>query len=154
MGVLNKKNLQAGHHESCPWDGYHDHHMLVSKKCILQVDTPLQTACTIGMHTYVEQRQRHDRRRADKSITLRPSQCFYRIGIFSGFTIFHREDILLEVPIVVNSITQRDTCQLTVDENICRVKSKRVAYNYQSGHKRTHSIFGQPNTSLRLARYC
>ena len=55
-------------------------------------------------------------------------------GYSPGSLAFHR-DMLLNVPIIVDLIKLRDDRQLSVDENLQRVNSKRISYDYQPGQK-------------------
>ena len=56
-------------------------------------------------------------------------------GYSPGAIAFHR-DMLLDVPIVVDLVRLRDKRQLAVDENLLRINSKRVSYDYQPGQKK------------------
>ena len=51
-------------------------------------------------------------------------------GYSSGSSAFHR-DMLLNIPNIVDLIKLRDNRQLSVDENLQRVNSKRISYDYQ-----------------------
>ena len=55
-------------------------------------------------------------------------------GYSPGTLAFHR-DMLLDVPIVVDLVRLRDKRQLSVDENLRRINSKRISYDYQPGQK-------------------
>ena len=55
-------------------------------------------------------------------------------GYSPGALAFHR-DMLLDVPIVVDLVRLRDKRQLAVGENLLRINSKRVSYDYQPGQK-------------------
>ena len=43
--------------------------------------------------------------------------------------------MLLDVPIVVDLVRLRDKRQLSVDENLRRINSKQISYDYQPGQK-------------------
>ena len=53
-------------------------------------------------------------------------------GYSPGALAFHR-DMLLDVPIVVDSVRLRDKRQLSVDENLRLINSKQISYDYQPG---------------------
>ena len=55
-------------------------------------------------------------------------------GYSPGALAFHR-DMLLDVPIVIDLVSLRDKRQLAVDEDLRRINSKRISYDYQPDQK-------------------